>query len=156
MQNPEVQNGLPDIQKEAVEKFGTTNNPYDAGFILSDGRLLRRPRGTAFHNYVEGEGSKPGDFAYKFLDSGAIRFARLRQRDMEIATGEFTRKPTEAQLLALRFAILGVASVSVDFTDIETRRPVVLAGKPVTLKVFHPDFDLIEDFFKRVRKAPNV
>lgn len=155
MQNPEIPEGLPDIQREAAEKFGITNNPFEAGFILSDGRLLKRPRGTTFHNYVEGEGSKPGDFAYNFLASGAIRFSRQLQRTMDIASAEFVQKPTERQILALKNSVQGVYSFSVDFTDLETRRPVIFEEKPVTLNTLLPTLGKLEEFFKKVTNATN-
>ncbi|MDP2632869.1 MAG: hypothetical protein Q8P25_04095, partial [Candidatus Curtissbacteria bacterium] len=133
MESSEKPSVLPDIQKEAVEKFGTTNNPYDTGFILSDGRFLRRPKGTTFHNYVEGEGSKLGDYAYKFLGSGAIRFSRQRVKENDMVNAEFTQKPTDVQIEALLVAVAGATVLSIDFTDINTRRPMILAGKPVLI-----------------------
>ena len=151
MESSESPLALPNIQAEAVSKFGTTNNPFQAGFILSDGKLLARPRNTTFHNYVEGDASKPGDYAYNFLGSGAVRFSRQMQKETDVASAEFTQTPTEEQLKSLKSAVAGVFSLAIDFTDIEKRVPFTYQGKPLTFFSISPRPGQIEEFFEKVR-----
>jgi hypothetical protein len=145
---------LPDIQKEALEKFGEARNFYDAGFILLDGRLLRRPRGTLFHNYVMDEGGGPGDYARRFVDTGAVRFSRQIIGENDVVLAEFTVVPTEAQLAMIRAAVdVRVHSLSLDFTDRVTHRPVVFNGKILTLHTVLPTLKKINEFMAKVKEA---
>lgn len=130
---------LPDIQKEAIEKFGTTNNPYDAGYILSNGKLLN----------MHSSPSEVPDLSR----SGAIRFSRLRIRTIETALARFNSVPNERQIHTLKSAVVGVFSVSITFSDRVTGEPVVFKGKSLDVQITSPTDRALDDYFERVRKA---
>lgn len=127
---------LPEIQKEAAEKFGTTNNPYDAGYILSNGKLLN----------VSGE-------IRDLSQSGAIRFFRLKLRSVDTALAEFVVVPSDQQLEVLKQISVGVYSISLTFRDAATRSPVHFKGESLDVYITSPTSEEIDFYFEKVKKA---
>lgn len=129
---------LPDIQMEAIEKFGVTNNPYEVGFILSDGSLLKKAGAS---------------FARMLLASGAINFSRVRYRNREAIIVEFSVEPSENQISVMRSQIQEVDYVSLTFKDSNTGEALRFQGKSLDVQLFSPKLEEIDKYFEAVKHA---
>lgn len=107
---------LPVMQEKAVLHFGLTDNPLEAGYILSDGRLLKidgehRLIGRAFPPETR-RFARP-----LFLQTGAIRL-RIREEGTGRSLVEFSKVPTPEQKQTLIKILNNEQNVDLEFTII--------------------------------------
>lgn len=114
----------------AVKEFGETNDPYSAGFVMSDGTMLdlsvagaRTRDHREAGNLLDEAGYKPVDETaygsrtqnlYLFMrETGAIRFSRSLTDDW--VTMQVEKKPTAAQCRVVAAACRGASSVRISY-----------------------------------------
>ena len=110
-------NHLPTMQERAARHFGLTDNPLEAGYILSDGTLLKldgdhKLIGHAFPSEIRMHSRA------LFLTTGAIRI-RIRQRGSSRSMIEFSKIPNEEQKKTLVRVFTGVQNVDIESTHYE-------------------------------------
>lgn len=140
--NPRKKKGDPDrLHLLAVKYFGTTENPYEAGFVMSDGEMLdlsgKNDGGSAglrqrdhrevsslvfeagYPRRKEDDGTATPAMFLFMRETGAIRFSRHRYgpHDREGNGGDamiqVEKKPTVAQVQAVARACVGCTYVRI-------------------------------------------
>jgi len=111
---------------KAAREWGTTDNPYDAGYILPDGSLLDMSEGggegrTLDHRAVQGilQRDYPRQGAMvEFMSRGAIRMhASPRERALFL---DVVRRPTDAQDSTIRRLVPWFEEVRAEITNPDT------------------------------------
>lgn len=143
---------LPEDQKRAVELFGMTESPKEAGFILSDGRLLVS-RGDSEHNKVAAAvypGADEEDALEQFIYGGAIRFRYAVGR----AFAEFKVPPTQLQIATLVNVTYGIEELHIECTVPDKHRGrIAVDGVVLDERLKIPDNRTVRKFISRANEA---
>jgi hypothetical protein len=107
---------MPSLFDKARAFYGTTDNPFDAGYLLPDGEMLDFSEGGGMGRVLDhrnvgivypASDDEPYVHMHRFVAAGALRIAQFDQNTRAMRALGFSahKKPTREQVLAIRRAV---------------------------------------------------